>query len=369
MRANYVWTTLAILSFSATIAACGTPAPGQGAAGSHSKTSSAGGGSKTHTAGSNGGSGTRKMAGGTTKTSTKSGSTTGTHKSTASANPSKSASHVSKTNSASGSSTGKTNSSNKAALSGSTTGTKSGTGTGGSTKGGKSTSKTSGKSVNSSSNRSGVSHAMKLISLTTLPTMTAIMPFNHMKAYHEVSTFVNDMGYHWQTQVPGVVFMTNQHNQITAVETIFPQNLGEFSWYDPATPATVPNASLAFYSEHLYFVPPSSITPSMSATMPTALASWTAFVTNNPRLKAYVKEPTTFRGYTVYGPPNGPGIDVLVSSSGLVSGFCVAEPASWGDSPLYVKAKASLSKVYSRSFYSVFMLEPRRATASKSATT
>jgi hypothetical protein len=195
--------------------------------------------------------------------------------------------------------------------------------------------------------------------------MTAIGPFNpHLKDYHEVSTFIPDMGYHWTTQVPGLVFMTNQHNQITAVESIFPQNLGTYSWYDPPTPPTVLNASLAFYSEHLYFVPPTSITPSMSPTYPTALASWTAFVANNPRLKVYVKEPGSFHGYTVYGPPNGPGIDVLVSPSGPVSGFFVAEPASWGFNPVYVtnKGKPFATKIFSKAYYSVFMLEPASAT-------
>lgn len=203
--------------------------------------------------------------------------------------------------------------------------------------------------------------ATKTINLSTLPTMTSVRPFNpHLKDYHEVSTFITDMGYHWTTQVPGMVFMTNQDNQITAVESMFPQNLGSYSWYDPATPPTVLNASLAFYSEHLYFVPPTTITPSMSPTESTALSSWTAFVANNPRLKVYVKEPSPFHGYTVYGPPNGPGIQVLVSPSGPVSGFMVAEPASWGYNPVYVtnKGKPFTTKIFTKAYYSVFMLEP-----------
>ncbi|PSR19976.1 MAG: hypothetical protein C7B45_17255 [Sulfobacillus acidophilus] len=206
----------------------------------------------------------------------------------------------------------------------------------------------------------------KPITLGTLPTMAAVRPFNpHLMDYHEVSTFIPDMGYHWTTQVPGMVFMTNQHNQITAVESMFPQNLGTYSWYDPPTPPSVLNASLAFYSEHLYFVPPSTITPSMSPTQPTALSSWATFVANNPRLKVYVKEPGTFHGYTVYGPPNGPGIDVLVSPTGLVSGFFVAEPASWGYNPVYVTnhGKPFTTKIFTKAYYSVFMLEPAQASA------
>lgn len=223
--------------------------------------------------------------------------------------------------------------------------------------------------ANKPAKSSGSSTNAKPISLTTLPMVTAVAPFNpHLKDYHEVSAFINEMGYHWATQVPGMVYMTNQHNQITAVETTFPQNLGTFSWYDPPTPPTVLNASLAFYSEHLYFVPPTSITPSMSASEPTDLSSWTSFVTGNPRLKVYVKEPTTYHGYDVYGPPNGPGIKVLVNpSSGLVSGFLVAEPASWGWNPVYKKdhGKPFTSKVFSKAYYSVFMLEPPHATSSK----
>lgn len=199
----------------------------------------------------------------------------------------------------------------------------------------------------------------KPISLTTLPKVTAVAPFNpDWKSYHEISSFINEMGYHWQTQVPGMVYMTNQDNQITGVETTFPQSLGDFSWYDPPTPPTILNASLAMYSEHLYFVPEVSITPSMSATMPDALNSWATFVANNPRLKVYVKEPRTYRGFTVYGPPNGPGIEVLVGKSGLISGFMVAEPATWGYSPLYVKTAPFPPKVYSKSYFSVILLEP-----------
>ncbi len=199
------------------------------------------------------------------------------------------------------------------------------------------------------------------ISLTTLPTMTALGPFNGgLHAYHEVSTFIPNMGYHWVTAVPGIAFMTNQHNQVTGVEATFPQNLGSFSWYDPPTPPTIPNAGVAFYSEHLYFVPPSSITPSMSPTMPTSLTSWASFVSTNPRLKVYTKAKRTIRGSTVYTPPNGPGIDVLVNASGLVSGFATAEPASWGYRPLYManNGRPFNSTVLGKAYYSVFLLEP-----------
>lgn len=205
--------------------------------------------------------------------------------------------------------------------------------------------------------------APKRVSLATLPKVMSLAPFNrHLKAYHAISAFIPEMGYHWATIVPGIVYMTNQHTQITGVEATFPQNLGSFSWYDPPTPPTILNASLAMRSEHLYFVPPSSITPVMSPTMPTALGSWSAFVANNPRLSAYVKEPARYHKDSVYGPPGGPGIDVLVATNGSISGFLVAEPAMWGYSPLYLKTTPLPPKVYSKAYYSLFLLQPPTTT-------
>ncbi|MCY0897743.1 MAG: hypothetical protein OWU33_02200 [Firmicutes bacterium] len=226
--------------------------------------------------------------------------------------------------------------------------------------------------VSSSRTRGHIAAAMRTISLTTLPKVSAVTPFNpHMMAYHEISTFINEMGYHWVTPVPGVAYMTNQENQITGVEAIFPQNLGDFSWYDPPTPPTILNASLATYSEHLYFVPPTSITTSMSSALPTDLQSWSAFVQGNPRLRAYIRDPHPFRGYTVYAPPNGPGIKVLVNpTSGIVSGFMVSEPASWGWHRVYVGRPGHPfpSKIWGHAYYSVFMLEPPVASSATKAT-
>ncbi len=207
------------------------------------------------------------------------------------------------------------------------------------------------------------------IMLTNPPALTAVEPFNPAyKSYHAVSSFINEMGFHWMTQVPGIVYMTNNHNQITGVEATFPQNHGNYAWYDPATPPTILNASLAFYSEHLYFVPPSSITPSMSAAMTSDLTSWTSFLAVNTRLQAYVKEPATYKGYTVYGPPQGLGLKVLVSPAGMVSGFMVDEPASWGWSPAYAEPQGQpvMSRNFGKAYLSVFMLEPASAAAGTS---
>ena len=228
------------------------------------------------------------------------------------------------------------------------------------------------KNGSNTSNASTTKAAGTPIALTTLPAITAVEPFNPAyKSYHAVSSFVNEMGFHWMTQAPGIVYMTNNHNQITGVEATFPQNHGNYPWYDPATPPSILNASLAFYSEHLYFVPPTSITPGMSAATTSDLTSWTSFVTVNTRLQAYVKEPSTYKGYTIYGPPHGLGIKVLVSPAGLVSGFMVGEPAAWGWSPVYAEPQGQpvVSRNFGKAYLSVFMVEPATASSASAAGT
>lgn len=348
MRTSIVTASMALLSTAVMLAACGAnPAPSPG--GNTSKGAS----STKHTT-----SNTKKAAlGDGTKTagSKNSTGTTGTAK-----------------NGGGGS--------NKAALGGGmrTAGSKNTTGSAGTAKNGGGGSnkgalgggmKTAGSKNPAGTTRYGRGAASKAaatpIPLTNLPALTAIEPFNRAyRSYHAVSSFINEMGFHWMTQVPGIVYMTNNHNQITGVEATFPQNHGNYSWYDPATPPTILNASLAFYSEHLYFVPPSSITPAMPATTTSDLTSWTSFLAVNNRLQAYVKEPATYKGYTVYGPPHGLGIKVLVSPAGLVSGFMVDEPASWGWSHVYAEppARPVMSRNFGRAYLSVFMVEPATAT-------
>lgn len=341
MRTANISLILAGLSLTAGLAACGTPAPSPNNTGN-----------------------TKSGAAAPGKTGGKAGTGTTTSGQTGKAGSGKAAFSGSTNHKANAGSTGA-----KATKSGSSATAKNSTGKTKTTTGGKTQGANTGGKTGSAT-KSGTAAAPAPISLTSLPTMGALDKFNpHMGAYHEVSTFINNMGYHWATAVPGMVFMTNQHNQITAVEAQFPQNHGDYSWYDPATPPSILNASLAFYSEHLYFVPDTSITPSMSAIEPTSLTSWSAFVSNNPRLKAYTKD-GSYRGYTVYGPPTGPGIEVLVSPHGLVSGFRVAEPYWWGQRPVYVSNGGApfANKTWGKAYYSVLMLEPPNATARKAGT-
>lgn len=198
------------------------------------------------------------------------------------------------------------------------------------------------------------------VDLAFLPPLKALKSFNPaLKHYHMISTFIPGMGYHWAPMVPGVVLMTNSHADVTAVETSFPQKLGTtYSWLDPLT--TVPNAGVAMTSEHLYFVTPASITPTMAAMVPSDLTSWAKFLAVNPRLSVYVKQPKMFHGYTVFAAPTGPSLKVLVSSKGMVSGFMVSEPAKWGWAKEYWgrKGKPTKSKLFGKAYHSVLWLAP-----------
>jgi hypothetical protein len=203
--------------------------------------------------------------------------------------------------------------------------------------------------------------------LRRLPPWAYLRRINPGLAYaHRVSTFIPGMGYHWVTPAPGLAVMTNRHNQVTAVEATFAQDLGQFSWWDP--PTRVPNAGVAFNSEHLYFVPPAQITASMPADLPAALISRARFWNVNPRLKAYVRD-GRMDGLTVYAPPPGaPGIRVLVNGKDEVAGFVVPEPARWGWQPYYLQAKGhpAPSRLYGRAYWSaIFLLPPHTAGAAR----
>lgn len=232
--------------------------------------------------------------------------------------------------------------------------------------------KTAGKSVTQVGRRAGVvgsprrrgswltrTSRVKAESLATLPSLTYLKQLNPwLKRAHQISTFIPGMGYHWATPYPSIVLMTNQSGLVTGVETTFPQKLGTYPWFDP--PTTVPNAGVADNSEHLYFVAPGAIAPTMTTTA-SDLMSWSAFAAVNPRVAAYVKEPATFFGLTVYGPPRGPGLKVLTSSSGAVEGFLVEEPALWGRFPGYYPPrhhKPMLSREFGKAYVSVLLLAP-----------
>ncbi len=196
------------------------------------------------------------------------------------------------------------------------------------------------------------------MSLTTLPPLPYVQKLNPwLKHAHQISSFIPGMGYHWATPYPGLVLMTNQAGAVTAVEASFPQKLGQFSWWDP--PTTQPNGGIAFNSEHLYFVTPSSITPTMTSKT-SDLGSWSAFRAVNTRLASYVREPSPLFGFTVYGPPVGPGIKVLVNKTGIVSGFVVEEPAVDGHYPGYYPARrrALFSREFGHAYDSVLLLTP-----------
>ncbi len=231
------------------------------------------------------------------------------------------------------------------------------------------TKKASGLKPLGTKGKKGHGHKSKPIpvNLAYLPPLKALKSFNPaLKHYHRISTFIPGMGMHWASMVPGVVLMTNTHADVTAVEASFPQKLGTtYSWLDPLT--TVPNAGVAMTSEHLYFTAPAGITPTMAAMVPSDLGSWAKFLAVNPRLSVYVKQPTMFHGLSIYAPPTGPSLKVLVSGTGSIAGFMVSEPAKWGWSKEYwePKGKPTKSKLFGKAYHSVLWLTPMKATGKK----
>ncbi len=208
---------------------------------------------------------------------------------------------------------------------------------------------------------------VKALPLTTLPPLSYEKKLNPwLNHTHEISSFIPGMGYHWAAPFPSLVLMANNAGQVTAVEAEFPEKLGTYPWYDP--PDSAPNGGVAFNSEHLYFVPAASITPAMSATLPTNLGSWASFETANPRLAStYGKSSRTFMGDAVYAPKSGPAINVLVSASGKIAGFMVSEPAAWGWHRGYAetKGKPVASAQYGKAYHSVLWLLPNNMAHSK----
>jgi hypothetical protein len=247
-----------------------------------------------------------------------------------------------------------------------------------------------------------------------LPALASLRGANPSLRYdHRLSTFIPGMGYHLGPPGPGLVIMVNRQRQLTAVEASFPQRLGYRPWFDP--PTRVPNAGVAFYSQHIYLVPPRSITRAMSPNVASALGSWSQLVSVNPRLTGYTRLPVTYQGMAVYGPPRGPGIWVLVAgtspgtagrpragrtsprmapagamatpatgatgrtvpgrmtgaattspatspastaSTGRVAGFLVEEPAAWGWFPWYAQSQGSpvASRLFGQAYDSVLLL-------------
>ena len=174
--------------------------------------------------------------------------------------------------------------------------------------------------------------------LAGLPSWASLVHLNgYLVSYSRLTPWVANMGVHWGHRGPGLVLMQNRDHQVTATETAFPAGAGWHPWYDqpqgrPAGP---------IYSEHLYFVAPTAITPTMSPTLTSDVASWQAFGrVNGAKMAQYrVVGPDPTGRATQYGPSSS-GIRVLVDGQGHVVGLVGAWPSSspqgwrpWFDQP------------------------------------
>lgn len=147
--------------------------------------------------------------------------------------------------------------------------------------------------------------------------------------YHKLSHFITGMGDHMGQLAPSLVVMINHHDQVTGVETAFPQVMGYQQWFDP--PTREPNAGVAMFSQHIYFLHCKSITPAMPATLKSGLGSWRHLQGMDPDLASY-RELKPFKPGvgSVWGPP-GPGIRLLRDRSGhAVVGAMAGFPAKYG---------------------------------------
>lgn len=174
----------------------------------------------------------------------------------------------------------------------------------------------------------GPSHLSKTLD-TPIPyaTLKALNPA--IAGYHKLSHFITGMGDHMGELQPSLVVMVNHHGQVTGVETAFPQVAGYEKWFDP--PTREPNAGVAMFSQHVYFLHCNRITPNMPANLRSALGSWHRLLGVDPDLASYRQLMPFKAGVgSVWGPP-GPGIRLMRERSGkAVVGAMAGFPAKYG---------------------------------------
>lgn len=168
-----------------------------------------------------------------------------------------------------------------------------------------------------------------------LPSYSAVQKLNpDLKDYKKISGWVAGMGIHRGRLAPSLVLMTNNHHQVVGMEQTFPSTLPYQSWMDPKT--TAYNAGRALYSQHLMFVPPAQITPTMPGTLASALKSFDAFKTvNGPHVMPYFQIKKFKPGVGALWGPDGPALRILLSRHERVVGGVMAVPAKYGWNPWY----------------------------------
>lgn len=174
--------------------------------------------------------------------------------------------------------------------------------------------------------------------LSALPAWSTLVHYNgYLVSYVRLTPWVANMGMHYGHKGPSLILMQNRSHEVVAAETGFPASKGWEPWYDQ--PRGRPAHTI--YSEHLYFVAPAEITPTMSATLASDLTSYAGFgAVNQAKTRSYADlGPDPSGRATMEGPP-GFGIRVLVSKSGPVVGLVAAWPSDdpqgwrpWFDQP------------------------------------
>lgn len=194
---------------------------------------------------------------------------------------------------------------------------------------------------------------------TRLPRLAALMHWNpHLAHYQKISRWVAGMGIHWGHLGPSLVLMTNNRGQVVGVEQTFPSTLPYQAWMDPKT--TEYNAGRAIYSQHLMFVPPADVTPSMPANVPSDLASWDRFkAVNGSRVTPYSQLKPFRPGVGAIWGPDGPALRVILNRQERVVGAIMAVPARYGWNPWYDQPRGKpvhdpiLGTVYTQTVYFV----------------
>ncbi|OLZ09308.1 hypothetical protein [Sulfobacillus thermosulfidooxidans] len=192
-----------------------------------------------------------------------------------------------------------------------------------------------------------------------LPSFSTIQHLNSdVKDYKKLSMWIPGMGIHEGRLAPSLVLMINNHHQVVGMEQTFPSTLPYHSWMDPKT--TEYNAGRAFYSQHLMFVPPSQITPTMSANVPSDLTSFDQFKkVNGSHVIPYFQIKKFQPGVGSIWGPDGPALRIILSRHEKVVGGIMAVPAKYGWNPWYDQKAGHpvhdpiLGNVYTQTVYFV----------------
>jgi hypothetical protein len=192
-----------------------------------------------------------------------------------------------------------------------------------------------------------------------LPNYATVESINRaVDHYKKLSNWVTDMGYHYGHLCPSLVLMVNNDKQVVGMEQTFPTTLPYQAWMDPKT--TEFNAGRAQYSQHLMFVPASSVTPSMSTTLSSDLTSFDAFKKVNGSHVIPYSQITAFKpGVGSIWGPDGPALRIILSRHERVVGGIMAVPSKYGWNPWYdqrpghPKQDPILGSVYTQTVYFV----------------